>query len=203
MNNILQSIRPAVSVFVLLSAITGVAYPLLVTAVSQTAFAHAANGSLVTVNGQAVGSSLIGQSFSSPAYFWSRPLATAPMANNGLASGGSNLGANNPALTDSVKGRIAALRAADPGNTAAVPIDLVTASGSGLDPDISIAAANYQAARVARTRALDAQTVQTLIASHAQQPWLGFLGEPRINVLVLNLALDLAVQGKKPTPANR
>lgn len=203
MNNILQSIRPAVSVFVLLSAITGVAYPLLVTAVSQTAFAHAANGSLVTVNGQAVGSSLIGQSFSSPAYFWSRPSATSPMANNGLASGGSNLGANNPALTDSVKGRIAALRAADPGNVAAVPIDLVTASGSGLDPDISIAAANYQAARVARTRALDAQTVQALIASHAQQPWLGFLGEPRINVLALNLALDLAVQGKKPTPANR
>lgn len=203
MNNILQSIRPAVSVFVLLSAITGVAYPLLVTAVSQTAFAHAANGSLVTVNGQAVGSSLIGQSFSSPAYFWSRPSATSPMANNGLASGGSNLGANNPALTDSVKGRIAALRAADPGNVAAVPIDLVTASGSGLDPDISIAAANYQAARVARTRALDAQTVQALIASQAQQPWLGFLGEPRINVLALNLALDLAVQGKKPTPANR
>lgn len=203
MNNILQSIRPAVSVFVLLSAITGVAYPLLVTAVSQTAFAHAANGSLVTVNGQAVGSSLIGQSFSSPAYFWSRPSATSPMANNGLASGGSNLGANNPALTDSVKGRIAALRSADPGNTAAVPIDLVTASGSGLDPDISIAAANYQAARVARTRALDAQTVQTLIKSHALQPWLGFLGEPRINVLALNLALDLAARNKKSTPASR
>ena len=203
MNNILQSIRPAVSVFVLLSAITGVAYPLLVTAVSQTAFAHAANGSLVTVNGQAVGSSLIGQSFSSPAYFWSRPSATSPMANNGLASGGSNLGANNPALTDSVKGRIAALRSADPGNTAAVPIDLVTASGSGLDPDISIAAANYQAARVARTRALDAQTVQTLINSHALQPWLGFLGEPRINVLALNLALDLAARNKKSTPASR
>jgi potassium-transporting ATPase KdpC subunit len=199
MNNILQAVRPAVSVFVLLSAIAGIAYPLLVTAISQTAFAHTANGSLVTVNGQAVGSSLIGQSFSSPRYFWSRPSATATMPNNGLASGGSNLAANNPVLIDGVKGRIAALRAADPGNTAAVPIDLVTASGSGLDPDISLAAANYQAARVARARGLNAQAVQTLIASHAKQPWLGVVGEPRVNVLALNLSLD----GKNAIPAAR
>lgn len=199
MNTIFLAIRPALSVFVLLSAITGIAYPLLITAISQTAFAHTANGSLMTVNGQVVGSSLIGQSFSSPRYFWSRPSATAPMVNNGLASGGSNLAANNPALLDAVKGRIAALRAADPGNTAAVPIDLVTTSGSGLDPDISLAAANYQAARVARMRGLDAQAVQALIASHAKQPWLGIVGEPRVNVLALNLALD----GKTATPVPR
>lgn len=199
MNTILLAVRPAVSVFVLLSAITGIAYPLLVTAISQAAFAHTANGSLVTVNGQAVGSSLIGQSFSSPRYFWSRPSATGTVANNGLASGGSNLAANNPVLIDSVKGRIAALRAADPGNTAAVPIDLVTASGSGLDPDISLAAANYQAARVARTRGLEEQAVQAMISSYGKKPWLGVLGEPRVNVLALNLALD----GKQTTPALR
>lgn len=199
MNTILQAVRPAVSVFVLLSAITGVAYPLLVTAISQAAFAHTANGSLIWVNGQAVGSSLIGQSFSSPRYFWSRPSATATMPNNGSASGGSNLAANNPVLIDAVKSRIAALRAADPGNTAAVPIDLVTASGSGLDPDISLAAASYQAARVARMRGLHAQAVQALIASHAEQPWLGIVGEPRVNVLKLNLALD----GQAATPAPR
>ena len=154
MNSIIQAVRPAVSIFVLLTAVTGVAYPLLVTGIAQTAFPHAANGSIVTVNGQAVGSSLIGQSFSEPKYFWSRPSATGTVSNNGSASGGSNLGANNPALADAVKGRIEALRAADPGNALSVPIDLVTASGSGLDPDISLAAAAYQAPRIARVRGL-------------------------------------------------
>lgn len=201
MNTIIQALRPALSVFVLLSAITGIAYPLLVTGVAQSAFAHTANGSIVTVDGQAVGSSLIGQSFSAPKYFWSRPSATGPMPNNGGSSGGSNLGANNPALGDAVKGRIEALRAADPGNTQAVPIDLVTASGSGLDPEISLAAAAYQAPRIARVRGLGIEAVQALITSHAQQPWLGVVGEPRVNVLALNLALDGKTAGTTMTPA--
>ena len=190
MNTVLQAIRPAVSVFVLLTLVTGVAYPLLVTGIAQTAFPHTANGSIVTVNGQAVGSSLIGQSFSEPKYFWSRPSATGTVSNNGSASGGSNLGANNPALADAVKGRIEALRAADPGNALSVPIDLVTASGSGLDPDISLAAAAYQAPRIARVRGLGLEAVQAVIAKHAQRPWLGVMGEPRVNVLALNLELD-------------
>ncbi len=190
MNMILQAVRPAVSVFVLLTLLTGVAYPLLVTGVAQSAFAHTANGSIVTVNGQAVGSSLIGQTFTESKYFWSRPSATGTMTNNGAASGGSNLGANNPALLDAVKGRIEALRAADPGNASPVPIDLVTASGSGLDPDISLAAAAYQAPRIARVRGVGLDTVQALIARLARQPWLGVVGEPRVNVLALNLALD-------------
>ena len=201
MNTIIQALRPAVSVFVLLSAITGIAYPLLVTGVAQAAFAHTANGSIVTVGGQAVGSSLIGQSFSAPKYFWSRPSATGTMPNNGSASGGSNLGANNPALGDAVKGRIHALRAADPGNTQAVPIDLVTASGSGLDPEISLAAAAYQVPRIARARGLGIDAVQALIARHAQQAWLGVVGEPRVNVLALNLALDGKAAGTTMTPA--
>ena len=146
---ILLAIRPALSVFVLLTAITGIAYPLLVTGVAQAAFPHAANGSMVSVNGSTVGSSLIGQAFSEPQYFWSRPSATGTLPNNGVASGGSNLGANNPALLDAVSQRIAALRAADPGNSLPVPIDLVTASGSGLDPEISLAAAAYQLPRIA------------------------------------------------------
>ena len=190
MNMIFQAMRPAVSVFVLLSAITGLAYPVLVTGVAQAVFAHAANGSLVEVNGRAVGSALIGQSFTDAKYFWSRPSATGTLANNGAASGGSNLGANNPALLDAVTGRIAALRAADPGNTLPVPIDLVTASGSGLDPDISLAAAYYQAPRIARVRGLSIDSVKALIAQHAQTPWLGVVGEPRVNVLALNLALN-------------
>ena len=190
MNALKNSIRPALSVFVLLTAITGVAYPLLVTGIAQVAFPHRANGSIVTVDGKAVGSMLIGQSFSAPKYFWSRPSATGPMANNGVASGGSNLGANNPALIDAVKERIATLRAADPSNAQAVPVDLVTASGSGLDPEISLAAAIYQAPRVARERGLAAEAVQALIEHHAHRPWLGIVGEPRVNVLALNLELD-------------
>ena len=190
MNSFLQIVRPALSVFVLLTIVAGVAYPLLVTGVAQAAFPHAANGSIVTVDGKAVGSSLIGQSFGEPKYFWSRPSATSPMANNGVASGGSNLNANNPALLDAVKGRIEALRAADPGNTAPVPVDLVTASGSGLDPEISLAAAIYQAPRIARERGIEAAAVQALIGQQTEGRWLGIVGEPRVNVLLMNLALD-------------
>ena len=189
-NSIASELRPALVLFVLLSALTGLAYPLLVTGVAQLAFADAANGSLVMKDGKAVGSSLIGQSFSNPGHFWSRPSATSPMANNASASGGSNLGPLNPALTDAVKARIDALRAADPGNTAPVPADLVTASASGLDPDISRAAADYQVARVARVRGLADAQVRALVQRHSQGAWLGFIGEPRVNVLALNLALD-------------
>ena len=197
MNTLTRNLRPALSVFILLTLVTGLAYPLLVTGIAQLLFPNAANGSIVTVDGKAVGSTLIGQSFTSPKYFWGRPSATSPMANNGLASGGSNLGSNNPALLDAVKGRVDALRAADPGNTLPLPIDLVTASGSGLDPDISLAAAHYQAARVARARALPVAQVQALIDANAMTPWLGVVGEPRVNVLALNLALD----GKAVRPA--
>ena len=198
MNSFLQIVRPALSVFVLLTIVAGVAYPLLVTGVAQAAFPHAANGSIVTVDGKAVGSSLIGQSFGEPKYFWSRPSATSPMANNGVASGGSNLNANNPALLDAVKGRIEALRAADPGNTAPVPVDLVTASGSGLDPEISLAAAIYQVPRIARARGIEAAAVQALVGQQTEGRWLGIVGEPRVNVLLMNLALDgkMVAQGR-------
>ena len=189
-NSIASELRPALVLFVLLSALTGLAYPLLVTGVAQLAFADAANGSLVMKGGKAVGSSLIGQSFSETGHFWSRPSVTSPMANNASASGGSNLGPLNPALTDAVKARIAALRAADPGNAAPVPADLVTASASGLDPDISRAAADYQVARVARVRGLAEAQVRVLVQRHSEGAWLGFIGEPRVNVLALNLALD-------------
>lgn len=183
-------LRPALSLFVLLSVLTGLAYPLAVTGVGQLLFAHAANGSILAVNGKPVGSALIGQSFTGAQYFWGRPSATGPQPYNGAASSGSNQGPLNPALTDAVKARIAALRAADPGNDQPVPIDLVTASGSGLDPDISLAAARYQVARVAKVRSLPAETVQALIEHHAERPWLGIFGAPRVNVLRLNLALD-------------
>jgi K+-transporting ATPase ATPase C chain len=183
-------IRPALSLFVLMSAITGLAYPLLTTGVAQAVFAHQAGGSLVVKDGRAVGSSLIGQSFSDPKHFWSRPSATAPMAYNAGASTGSNQGPLNPALTDAVKARVEALKAADPGNSAPVPVDLVTASGSGLDPHISIAAAEYQAARVARARGMAPEVVRALIEQHAEGRLFGLLGEPRVNVLALNLALD-------------
>ena len=201
MNTLLQSVRPALSLFVVMTALTGVAYPLLVTGIAQAAFPRAANGSIVTVDGQAVGSTLIGQSFSAPKYFWSRPSATGPMANNGGASSGANLGANNPVLADAVKGRIDALRSVDPAQTAPVPIDLVTASGSGLDPEISMAAALYQMPRAARARGLPQQAVQDLIDAQARVPWLGVVGEPRVNVLALNLALDGKAAGKTTTPA--
>jgi len=187
MKNIL---RPALVLFVLLSALTGIVYPLAVTGVAQAVFPAQAAGSLIVRYGVTVGSTLIGQNFSDPKHFWGRPSATAPMPYNGGASGGANQGPLNPALADAVKGRIEALRAADPGNTVPVPVDLVTASASGLDPDISPAAAAYQASRVARVRGLPVEQVNTLIARHTEAPFGGFLGEPRVNVLALNLALD-------------
>ena len=184
-------IRPALSLFVALSVITGLAYPLLVTGIAQAVFPAEANGSLVTTkNGKVVGSSLIGQNFSDPKYFWGRPSATSPQPYNGAGSSGSNLGPLNPALVDAVKGRVDALRAADPGNTEPVPVDLVTASASGLDPQISVAAALYQAPRVARVRQLPQAQVERLIELHSDGQLLGLFGEPRVNVLELDLALD-------------
>jgi potassium-transporting ATPase KdpC subunit len=182
--------RPAIVVFLALTVLTGIVYPLVVTGVAQVVFPSQAGGSIVLRDGRAVGSTLIGQSFSDPKHFWSRPSATTPQPYNGLASGGSNLGPLNPALTDGIKARIDALRAADPTNKAPIPVDLVTASASGLDPDISLEAAYYQAPRVARARGLQLQAVRALVAAHAQGRWLGILGEPRVNVLDLNLALD-------------
>jgi len=187
MNKIL---RPAIVLFAALSAVTGVAYPLAVTGIAQAVFPAQAAGSLIEVQGRTVGSSLIGQNFADPRNFWGRPSATTPSAYNATASGGSNLGPLNPALIDAVEGRIAALRAADPWNKRPIPVDLVTASASGLDPDISVAAARYQAARVARARGLSTAQVETLIAQHSEGALLGFIGEPRVNVLTLNLALN-------------
>jgi len=183
-------LRPAVTLFAALTVLTGVVYPLAVTGVAQALFPHQANGSLVMVNGQPVGSALIGQRFSSPGHFWGRPSATGPYPYNAAVSSGSNLGPLNPALTDAVKARVEALRSADPGNDRPVPVDLVTASASGLDPDISLAAAYYQATRVAGTRRLPVGQVTALIERQAERPWLGRLGEPRVNVLELNIALD-------------
>jgi len=183
-------LRPALVLFTALTLVTGVLYPLAVTGVAQSVFPAQAAGSLVLRDGKPVGSALIGQAFSDPKHFWGRPSATAPMAYNASASGGANQGPLNPALADAVKGRIEALRAADPGNTAPVPVDLVTASASGLDPHISPAAAHYQAARVARARGLPVEQVEQLIASNTEGALWGLLGEPRINVLALNLALD-------------
>ena len=190
MNALFRSLRPALSIFILLSIVTGIAYPALITGVAQIVSPDAANGSLIESGGKVVGSRLIGQAFASPKHFWSRPSATSPMADNGVASSGSNLGSNNPALLDAVKGRVDALHAADPDNKAPIPVDLVTASGSGLDPEISLAAANYQVPRIARERGLSTAAVQALVDSLAEHPWLGVIGEPRVNVLALNLALD-------------
>jgi potassium-transporting ATPase KdpC subunit len=183
-------IRPAVTLFLIMTVLTGIVYPFAVTGLAQVLFHDRAEGSLLMADGHAIGSRLIGQSFSDPKYFWSRPSATAPQPYNAIASGASNLGPLNPALTDAVGVRIAALKAADPTNSLPVPVDLVTASASGLDPDMSIAAARYQAARVARTRGLDPAAVQSLIDAHARGRLLGLIGEPRVNVLELNLALD-------------
>ena len=182
--------RPALVLFLVLTLLTGVAYPLVVTGAAQTLFPEQARGSLILQGGKAVGSALIGQNFSDVRNFWGRPSATAPMPYNAGNSGGSNLGPLNPALTDAVSSRIAALRAADPGNSAPVPVDLVTASASGLDPHISPAAARYQVARVARARGLAADKVQALVDQHTEKPLFGLLGEPRVNVLKLNLALQ-------------
>lgn len=183
-------LRPALVLLVLLSALTGLVYPLLVTGVAQAVFPRQAAGSLIEQGGVVVGSALIGQNFSAPNHFWGRPSATAPMAYNAAGSGGSNQGPLNPALVDAVKERVAALRAADPGNQQPVPADLVTASASGLDPHISVAAAQYQAPRVARERQLPLEQVQALVQAHTAERDLAVLGEQRVNVLQLNLALD-------------
>jgi len=182
----IRQIRPAVVCLVLLTLITGVIYPLIVTGIAKAAFAHQAEGSVIKQSG----SELIGQPFDDPKYFWGRLSATTPMPYNAAASSGSNLGPTNPALVEAVKARLDALRSADPGNTAPVPVDLATASGSGLDPHISPAAAEYQAPRIARLRRLSFQKVRDLIARHTQSRTFGMLGEPRVNVLTLNLELD-------------
>jgi K+-transporting ATPase ATPase C chain len=182
--------KPALVLFVLLTLLTGVVYPLLVTVVAQAAFPDQANGSLVFRDGTVAGSSLIGQPFDDPKYFWSRPSATAPFAYNAAASSGSNLGPINPALVDAVKARVDALRAADPSNHAPIPADLVTASASGLDPHVSPAAARWQVGRVARARRLDPAAVEALVARNTEGRQWGFLGEERVDVLTLNLALD-------------
>ena len=183
-------IRPALGLFVLLSVLTGVLYPLLVTGIAQVLFPAQANGSLIVQDGQPIGSRLIGQSVTDPRYFWGRPSATAGHPYIALASGGSNLGPLNPALIESVQARIAALKAADPANPRPIPADLVLASASGLDPHISPAAAVYQVERVARRRGLDAGRVAALVQAHTEGRWLGLLGQPRVNVLELNRALD-------------
>jgi K+-transporting ATPase ATPase C chain len=183
-------IRQSIVMLAVLTIVTGIVYPLIVTGLAQALFARAANGSVIERDGKALGSELIGQPFSAPKYFWPRPSATAPFANNSAASSGSNLGPTNPALADTVRQRIQALRAVDPGNTAPVPVDLVTASGSGLDPHISPAAAQYQLARVARVRGMRPEQVAALIARATEGRQLGLLGEPRVNVLQLNLLLD-------------
>ena len=182
-------LRPALVLFALLTVLTGIAYPLVVTGAAKAIFPAKAAGSLILVNGKPVGSELIGQNFTDPKNFWGRPSATGPMPYNAAGSSGSNQGPLNPALTDAVKARVAALRAADPGNTALVPVDLVTASASGLDPHISLAAADYQAARVARARNIAPEKVRQLVAGQTETPAFGVVGESRVNVLKLNLAL--------------
>lgn len=185
-------LRPALVLFAVLSVITGLLYPLAITGVSQMLFPEAANGSLVVQDGRVVGSRLIGQPFTRPDHFWGRPSATAPEPYNASASGGSNLGPRNPAQIDAVQARVQALREADPQQTAPIPVDLVTASGSGLDPHISRAAADFQVPRVVRATGLPVTTVVSLVEAHTEGRWLGLLGEPRVNVLLLNQALDAA-----------
>jgi K+-transporting ATPase ATPase C chain len=186
----MKPLRVALVLFLILTLITGVAYPLVVTGICAALMPERAGGSLVMRDGRAVGSGLLGQPFSDPAYFWGRPSATGPHPYNGAASSGSNLSPTNPALISAIGDRVRALREADPGNAAPVPVDLVTASGSGLDPHISPAAALYQVVRVARARGLTGERVRALVASHTEKRTFGILGEPRVNVLALNLALD-------------
>lgn len=188
-STLLEQLRPALVVLVLLTGLTGLLYPLTMTGLAQLIFPDKANGSIITRDGQAVGSELIGQSFDDPRYFWGRLSATSP-AYNAAASSGSNYGPLNPALFEMVQARIDALHTADPDNIAPIPVDLVTASGSGLDPHISPAAAYYQVPRVARERGLDETTVRDLVDEHTEKRQLGVMGEPRVNVLRLNLALD-------------
>lgn len=190
-----QFLRPAMALFAVLTVLTGFLYPLIVTGVAQGLFTSQAEGSLIRRNDQVIGSTLIGQAFSGPGYFWGRPSATGPMPYNAAASSGSNQGPLNPALLEAVQARVKALRDADPGNSAPVPVDLVTASASGLDPHISIAAAKYQIPRVVRVRGLSAEQIQQLIDAHTERSVPGFLGPPRVNVLELNLALDALAKG--------
>lgn len=185
-----EQIRPALIMLAILSVLTGLLYPLVITGLAQLLFPHQVNGSLIVRDGKIIGSELIGQYFDEPRYFWGRPSTTAPFPYNAAASSGSNLGPTNPVLIDAVKGRVAALRAVDPGNDAPIPVDLVTASASGLDPHISPAAAEYQLKRVARARRLDENQVRGLVGRHTEGRQFGLLGEPRVNVLKLNLALD-------------
>jgi K+-transporting ATPase ATPase C chain len=190
--NMKSMLRPLLVLFAVLTVLTGLVYPLTVTGIGRAVFQDQVSGSLVLRNGKAVGSSLIGQSFQEPKYFWGRLSATSPMPNNGTASGGSNFGPTNSALIDAVRGRIDALKAADPGNSLPIPVDLVTASGSGLDPHVSPAAALYQVARVARERHMDPIKVRELVLAHVEGPQWWVFGEPRVNVLLLNLAVDRA-----------
>jgi len=183
-------LRPALSLFVLLTVVTGLVYPLAVTGIAKLVFPEAADGSLIVRNGQAVGSRLIGQNFSDPRYFWGRPSATSPQPYNASASSGSNQGPLNPALSDAFKGRIDALKAADPDNTRPIPADLVSASASGLDPHISPVAAEYQVERVARARKLDPSAVKALVNKNTENRQWSVFGEPRVNVLELNISLD-------------
>lgn len=186
----LSELRPAFVMLVLMTSITGIAYPLAVTGIAQTVFPRQANGSLVERDGEALGSALIGQPFSDPKYFWGRASATVPFPYNAAASSGTHQGPLNPALAEAIAARIEALRDADPNNRMAVPVDLVTASASGLDPHISLAAAEYQVARVARARGADPSAIRALVAQCTEDRQFGLLGEPRVNVLLLNLALD-------------
>ncbi len=183
-------IRNAFMSLLLFTILTGIIYPLAVTGIAQVVFPRQANGSVITKNGKAVGSKLIGQQFDDRKYFWGRPSATTPYPYNGGSSTGSNLGPNNPDLMKAVQARIDALRAADPGNGAKIPVDLVTASGSGLDPHISPAAAEYQIRRVAKARGLEEAKVRDIVVNNTTGRWLGMIGEPVVNVLELNLALD-------------
>ena len=183
-------VRPALSLFVVLSIVTGILYPLATTVIGKSVFPDQSGGSLIEVNHQIVGSRLIGQSFSTPNYFWGRPSATAPMAYNGLASGGSNNSQSNPAQKAAVMDRIKALHEADPDNKAEIPVDLVSASGSGLDPEISLAAAHYQLQRVAKARGMPPETLARLVTQYTEVPQFGLFGEPRVSILQLNLALD-------------
>jgi K+-transporting ATPase ATPase C chain len=193
MGNVMSNLlRPLFVLFILLSLLTGVVYPLAMTGIGKLVFPFQSSGSVIVRDGQPVGSSLIGQSFQQPQYFWGRLSATSPMPNNALASSGSNLGPTNPALLDAVKARIDALKAADPGNSSAIPVDLVTASGSGLDPHISPAAALYQVARVAAARHLSVASLRQQVLAAVEPPQWGVFGEPKVNVLLLNLALDRA-----------
>jgi K+-transporting ATPase ATPase C chain len=186
----MSHLRPALVLFALLTVLTGLVYPAVTTGLAQLLFPHQANGSLIVRDGRIVGSELIGQPFSDPGYFWSRLSATGPMPYNAAASTGSNLGPTNPVLAEAVTARVEALRSADPTQTGPVPVDLVTASGSGLDPHISPAAARYQVARVAQARGRTPDEIRALVDRYAERRTLGILGEPRVNVLLLNLALD-------------